>query len=308
VTSVESVELESGVCLGFGATNARRAVCEDGDIQEFASIETPIHPELFFDWMSRQLLDAANEGHEWLVAGFPGPVTPDGTHIGPMANVPGLSARRYNLWSELTKRDTAMERLFEEDFKLIAVNDGTLSAQAAATTIGKNEYDRTAALILGTGVGAGVVVKDPKFEDVHRADNANPLEIGHVLSTDNPIATYEKYYGGPAIQRLFQRSPKDMTAEHPGWHHVGHGIGRMATLLSLMNGVELVVPCGGVGAGGSEKYMPHLEEFMEQYLKNANTAQKMLTPEIIPVAPENDQSFEMFGAEGVMRDYLTRAA
>ena len=129
---MKSVTVESGVCLGFGGTNARRAVCEDGDVRGFTSVETPPKPREFFSWMARQVLQAGHDGHKWLVAGYPGPVTPDGRLVGPLANVSGMDKKQYNLNEELSAADAAAGRLLDEGFILVGVNDGNLAAHAAA--------------------------------------------------------------------------------------------------------------------------------------------------------------------------------
>jgi predicted NBD/HSP70 family sugar kinase len=301
---VKVTSVESGVCLGFGGTNARRAVCENGDIRSFTSIETPARSREFFGWMARQVLRAGNDGHSWMVAGYPGPVTEDGKLIGPLANVPGMSQKQYDLREELVAADTAVDRLLGDGFMLIGVNDGTLAAHAAASKVGDNKYAKTGALILGTGVGSGVVEKNKAYSNVHHVDKSNPLEIGHLPLSADPFDTFEARYAGPAMARTYDMDPRDMPADHPAWQAVGVAAGRMATTMGLMNGVELVVPTGGVGAGASDKYGPHLERFMATYREYGNGPQKLFAPEVAFVDPSMSQEFEMFGAEGVVRDYL----
>jgi predicted NBD/HSP70 family sugar kinase len=304
---MNAVATETGVVLGFGGTNARVGVCHEGDVQGFTSIETPEHPREFFGWMARQVLGAADMGNNWLVAGFPGPVSPDGTMAGPMANVPGLAKEQYHLARELTAADPAVGRLLQEGFTLVAVNDGELAAQAAADRIGNYGFDRTAALILGTGVGAGIVDRDHAYENVSRADRSNPTEIGHILLSGDPVDTFENAVSGPALKRVYGKDARDLPASHPAWKKVGESAGRLSTILGVMNGVELVVPCGGIGAGASDKYGPHLRSMIDTYREHGNGPQKLFLPEIIPVPQADAQIFEMFGGEGVMRDFATRA-
>lgn len=302
-----STKVESGVCLGFGGTNARRAVCEDGDIKAFTSIETPTQPREFFGWMARQVLQASHDGHEWLVAGYPGPVSPDGKLVGPLANVAGMAQRRYDLREELNAQDSAVGKLLDENFLVLGVNDGNLAAQAAALQFGNNKYEKVSALIVGTGVGAGVVAKDVQREGVYHADNSNPYEVGHMLLGGNPFDTYENRFSGPALERAYG-NPRELATGHPAWREVGVGVGRLATTLSLMSGVELVVPTGGVGAGASDKYRPHLESFMDTYHDFGNSPQQLFTPEIAFVDPATSHEFEMFGAPGVVASHMAVSA
>jgi len=217
---VTGVMIEAGVCLGFGGTNARMANCADGDVAGFRAIETPTEPEQFFEWMARSLLDASHEGNSWLVAGFPGPVSTDGNIVGPFVNVSGMREQEYDLRTELGKADPEIERVLEQGFVLLAVNDGTLAAQAAASRIGHHNFDKTGALIFGTGVGAGVVERDRRYSNVHRADQ-NPNEIGHLQGSDDPADRFEDRLSGPGIERRCGISPEDLPAEHVIWQEQG---------------------------------------------------------------------------------------
>ncbi|MGF7228552.1 MAG: hypothetical protein ACQR33_01055 [Candidatus Saccharibacteria bacterium] len=304
---MKTVTVESGVCLGFGGTNARKAICSGGDITGYSSVETPTQPRKFFGWMGRQVLDAAQAGNGWLVAGYPGPVSSDGKLVGPLTNVVGMARRQYNLREELIATDPEVGRVLDQGFILLGENDGNLAAQAAAARIGGHKYARTGALILGTGVGSGVVDKDPNYSNVHRADSKHPYEIGHILLSDDPFDRFEDSFSGPGLERRYHANSRDLPADHPAWRGVGRAVGRLSTTMSIMSGVDLIVPCGGVGSGASEKYAPHLEDFMDSYRKFGNGPQQLFAPEIIPVPPEDCQVFEMFGAEGVVRDFLSRA-
>jgi predicted NBD/HSP70 family sugar kinase len=298
-----AISVEAGTCLGFGGTNARIATCDGGDLLDFSSVETPTQPEQFFQWMARNLLDASHQGSAWLVAGFPGPVSPDGKIVGPLINVSGMRAEEYDLRDELAAADPEINRVLDQGFTLLAVNDGTLAAQAAASRVGQHKYGKTGALIFGTGVGAGVVEKDGQYSNVHRVDS-NPLEIGHLLVSDQGLETFEERYSGPGIQRRYGIAPKDLDSEHPVWIEEGEAVGRLSTMLGLISRVELVVPTGGIGIGASDKYASHLRAYIESYRNGKNSTQKKFIPEIILVPPQEAEQFEMYGAEGVVRDHL----
>ncbi len=299
------IDLEPGICIGFGGTQARMADCEGGDILRFNSIVTPTEPDALFSWMARNLLDASHDGKEWLVAGFPGPVSMDGQTVGPLTNVAGMREERYGLRGQLAAADPEVERVLDQGFKLLAVNDGTLAAHAAASRIGLHEYDRTGALIIGTGVGAGVVERDPAHTGVHHVDTSNPFEIGHLLLGEDPFDRFEDRYSGPGMKKRYGMAAEDIPAGHPAWKEEAGAAGKLSLVMGLMNGVELVVPTGGVGAGASEKLRPHLDEFLLNIRTHGNGPQKLFMPEIKLVPPAEADAFEMFGAEGVMRDFLT---
>lgn len=301
----EAPYIEAGTVIGFGGTNARIATSHESDITEFETVSTPQEPEEFFGWMARGVLDAAEKGHKWMVAGFPGPVSEDGRIVGPMANVPGLSASEYDLVVQLNAADPSVGRALKRDISLIAVNDGELAAQAAVSRVGEYNYKRTAALIDGTGTGAGVVDLDPGYKRVARANRSNPFEIGHVQLSEDATDTYENNISGPALTRDFRRDPKELMASHPAWEKVGTRMAMMATTLGIMNGVELVVPCGGIGAGAISKYKDHLDRTMLNYRRLGNSTQVKFAPEVLTIDPAESDIFEMYGGEAIMRDYLT---
>jgi predicted NBD/HSP70 family sugar kinase len=311
---MSEVSVEQGIVLGFGGTNARRARNQSGEIFDFAAVDTPTQPKAFFDWMAGQLLHAADAGNKWVVAGYPGPVSADGTMIGPFKNVPGLSRAQYNLPEELTAADPAAGRLLaSREFSLVSVNDGTLAAHAAATRIGESKYGRVAALILGSGVGTGIVDRDVAYSNVYRADPRIPAEIGHVPLSADPTDTFENAVSGTALARVaiaggFGEDSRYLPPTHPAWRRTGETVGRMANLLGPMLGVELVVPCGGVGSGAYAEYGPHLDALFETYKEFGNATQILFMPEIVPVPKSDRQVFEMYGGEGVIRDIQTRAA
>ncbi|GAC1387524.1 MAG: hypothetical protein NVS1B7_0730 [Candidatus Saccharimonadales bacterium] len=303
---MQSITSEAGVVIGFGGTHARVGTSIDSDIENFSAVNTPSRPADFFEWMGRQVLSAADQGNSWLVAGFPGPVSNDGQIVGPLVNVPGLSENQYNLTHELIAVEPAVGRLINNQFTLIAVNDGELAAQAAADRIGHYNYARVAALILGTGVGAGVVDRDRHFSNVCRPDRKNPVEIGHILTSADPTDTFEQQISGPALERRYGQACRDLPAQHPAWKLVGETLGQLATTLGVINGVELVVTCGGVGAGASTKYAPYLTNMIDMYKRFGNRTQQLFLPEIISIPSADSQIFELFGGAGVMRDFSSR--
>lgn len=308
-TLKENVSVDAGAVIGFGGTNARMAYSHDGDISGFVSAETPVKPAEFFGWMARNVLEAAESGRTWMVAGFPGPVTPDGTKVGPMANVDGLKTRQHNLFQELSAADPAVGRALEKDFTLLAVNDGELAAHAAANRFGNDDADsfnRIAALIVGTGVGAGVVDRDTSYGNVVRANRSNPFEIGHIQLSGNPLDTFENRISGPALERRYGYTPKELSSLHPAWDEVGEGIAQMTSTLGVMSGVQLVVPCGGVGANASGKYVNALAGHLDNLQEFGNGVQSEFMPHIEYIDSSEADEFEMYGGESVMRDFLTR--
>lgn len=310
---MNEVPVNQGVVLGFGGSNARRAVSKGGEIFEFTSVDTPAKPEEFFDWMGIQLLEAADAGADWVVAGYPGPVSADGKLIGPFKNIPGLRAQQYELAAHLGTRDPAVGRLLaSRNFTLVNVNDGNLAAHAAASRIGDFAYGRVASLILGSGVGSGLVDRDAAYRTVYRVDERLPAEIGHIMLSGDPEDTFENAVSGTALAKIavaegFGEDSRYLPDDHPAWKRTGEAVMQMSNILGLMLGAELVVPCGGIGSGAQNEYGPHLSDLLEIYAARCSATQGLLKPEIIPVPRADRQVFEMYGGEGVMRDAYTRA-
>ena len=297
--------INTGRILGVGGSNARVATYDNGDILEFASAPTPQDTEGFFQWLAGQVLLAADKGSSWVVAGFPGPVSADGAWIGPMANVPGLASGRHNVADKLTAVDPAVGRLFAQKFRLLAVNDGELAAQAAASESDDPKQTTIAALIVGTGVGAGIVDLDPTHPGVFRPDRRSS-EIGHIPLSEDPYDTHENAIAGPALTRIYDCSPDKLPKGHPAWGRVSSHVARLAMTLGLMSDVDRVTVCGGVGAGAADKYISDLQRILEGYRTYGSDVQKLYVPEVVAVSPDKAQEFEMWGAAGVVRDFMTR--
>jgi hypothetical protein len=162
-------------------------------------------------------------------------------------------------------------------------------------------------------VGTGIVRRDPEYRTVYRVDEHIPAEIGHVLLSADPTDTFENAVSGKAlaqiaIQEKLGKDSRFLPKDHPAWQRTGELVGRMASMLGLMLGAELVVPCGGVGSGAYDDYEPHLSSMLDAFAEYGNATQQLLQPKVIPVPRADRQVFELFGGEGVMRDLYTRAA
>jgi hypothetical protein len=297
-----------GAILAYGGTNARVANYENGDVTNFNFRPTPGRPDRFFKWTARQLLQAAHDGREWLVVGVPGPIGEDDDTIGPMSNVKGMSKRQFSMREKLRKADPAVGDVIEEGFNLVVVNDGTLAAHAAAIRMSNEHNNRVAALIVGTGIGAGVVDRDPQQPDIFRTDHDRPYEIGHKIARIGSFKSFEQLYAGPAIEAQYD-DPRKLDLRHQVWGKVAWAVLKLSTDLGQDNGVDLVVPCGGIGSGASWKYGPKLTGLTTKFLRSdeVNNVRRSLLPEIVPAPPKDCDIFEMYGAEGVMRELLNPA-
>lgn len=311
---MSNFDIEPGVVLAVGGTNSRYGRANHGDIEQFTSIPTPGDIQnRFVGWVAEQVDAAANAGHSWLVAGYAGPVSSDGQVIGPMANVKCLEKTSIDIVEGIKKFDPAIRRLLEDDgFEFVNVNDGPLSAHAAAKRVGNNEYGSVAAFIIGTGVGAGIVRRDQSYEDVYHFDRAVPAEIGHiVLDPANPQRTVENMMSGPALERFYCKDGQklaDLEPDHIVWQELGQLAGVQTLNLALNHGFDLVVPCGGVGAGASDKFGDYLRKTLGGVAKHGNKTQQAYMPIVLTVPAEEAQVFELYGAEEIMRSRAAAGA
>lgn len=301
-----------GYCLALGGSHAREGWIRGDDITGFMSERTQETPDAFFAWMADRLLHAHAGGAEWCVIGLPGPVEEKAgtTFIGPFANLAGLR-QAYDLQAELIAANHDCTLLFEEGFRLVVTNDGNLAAHAAATQFGEG-YDRIAALINGTGVGFGAVARSQKQPDLFETIQL-PLEVGHVPIDDfDSLITYETTVSGTALQARASTTdkplkPEDLSVNHPLWEEVGRRQGRIAMTVSLLIGIELMVPTGGVGVGAASRYGKYLDEYLATIKIHGQATQKHFVPEVAYVPVAEAHTFELYGARSVLRSALAAA-
>lgn len=302
------MKIAKGMCLGIGGTNARVALCDEGKIEGFHARPTPREAQEFFHWIAEQIIEGHRQGARWAVIGLPGPaVMREGKYIiGPLSNLPGLADQSYTLEEELEKAQPKIADVFAKGFTLMAVNDGILAAYAAAEVYGNNgeKHYTIASFIIGTGVG-GAVVRRVKDSRVFRPSESL-FEIGHVPLPHNASETFERTISGPALERRYGINPRDFPADHEAWKEVGHYVGQLIMMASLIAGADLVVACGGVGSNYYEYYRPHLEAYLQQYETSANAVHRLAVPEMVAVPHDLAQTFEMHGAEGLMKYHFAR--
>lgn len=306
---MREIKIAKGMCLGIGGTNARVALCYDGQVEGFKARPTPRESTEFFRWVAEQLLDGYKNGARWAVIGVPGPAIErhDKHIIGPLHNLPGLADQSYILEDQLVAVNPQVKELLDEGFTLAAVNDGTLAAFASAELYGKNgeTYYTIASFIIGTGVGGSLVRR------VHDSDIFRPskslFEIGHIPLPHDASSTFERTISGPALEKHYGKNPRDFGPDHEAWKEVGNYVGQLIMMASLVAGADLVVACGGVGSNYYEYYRPHLEAYLEQYKNSANAVHRLAVPKMVAVPHDLSHTFEMHGAEGLMKYYMAQA-
>lgn len=303
------MKIAMGMCLGIGGTNARVALCYDGKIEDFQARPTPREATEFFAWVADQIVEKSEKGARWAVIGVPGPAIErhDKYIIGPLHNLPGLADRSYVLEDELITANPKIKDIFDDGFTIAAVNDGTLAAYASAEVYGQNgdTYYTIASFIIGTGVG-GSVVRRVKDSDVFRPSESL-FEIGHIPLPHDASDTFERMISGPALEKRYGINPRDFPPDHEAWKEIGQYVGQLIMMASLIAGADLVVACGGVGSNYYEHYRPHLEEYLEQYKNSANAVHRLAVPKMVAVPDDLSHTFEMRGAEGLMKYYMAQA-
>jgi hypothetical protein len=99
-----------------------------------------------------------------------------------------------------------------------------------------------------------------------------------------------------------------MPPGHEAWREVGEHIAQMVMIIGIVGGADLVVTCGGVGSNSYEHYRPYLEESLDGFRNSPHPIHRVAIPDVKTVSPEDSQIFELRGAEGVMRHYLSEQA
>jgi predicted NBD/HSP70 family sugar kinase len=296
-----------GTVMGIGGSHAREAACyAGGGITHVMTSETPDNPTEFFEFAAAHINRADNNHAKWTVLGVPGTVgmADSQPHFGPLANVEGLSSDVYNVRRELIKADPDIADILHSGFTVIVVNDGDLAAHAVAARFAEKKDMRVAALINGTGVGTGVIERVEEGNKLFRTFGL-PLEMGHLTVSDNALRTFESTISGFAIEQMYGMNARDIEAGHHIWKVVGTRMGRMAIMLGTMEGVDLVVPTGGLGVGASPKYRKHMETYIEDYRGVSNRTQQMLIPRIDFVPQDEGHEFELYGALGAANAYFS---
>lgn len=298
-----------GQTIGGGGSSLRIGMSPDsgvGFIEPPHDLPTPKEAAALFRTLGRAIYDAATDGNsQWTVVGVPCPVEDD-VLLGPAENIPGISDRQYHLLDELRGVDNGLDRVLAAGYPITVVNDGELAAQAVARNVGKGAFGTVAAEIDGTGLGAGIARKDEAIPEVYRGESVNPAELGHTLVGLQLHETLENMASGPAIKRMTGYNAEDLPADHPYWRTVALCMRAGIVNLGLMFKAELVVPTGGVGAGASDKYGPHLQEAIAEVATVGNKAQRFFLPKVKLIDPNDAHYFELHGGPGIRLDRLTR--
>jgi hypothetical protein len=148
------------------------------------------------------------------------------------------------------------------------------------------------------------LVELDKKTGLYRTDRSNPDEFGHLIFGDDPTDEFEADISGPALEKRYGMRAEDLPADHPAWERVGRSMGRLAFMLSAVRDAGLVVPTGGVGAGASDKFAPHMEAFLDRIRHYGSATQVKYVPQTAYVAPEQSQLIELYGARGVALEYF----
>ncbi len=305
---MKTVMVENGVCFSITTDEIKVATCYGEAVENVEVVPIPTkYPRKreFFRLLANRTLRAATEDAQWVVAGWPGPVSADGSLVGPLVNMHGMTQHRsYDVERILAEHEPRLRPYFEEDnsFALVSVNDGELAAHAAASLVGKDEYARVAALIIDAGIGAGMVMRDPGYECVFRADKVNPLEMGHLPQFGNFFKTTETAISLTGQQHTYKGValgdvPQALTQE------VSSRIVDMTAILGFVLRAGLVVPYGR----GFDRYADQIMPLVEAQLKDvANPTQQGLVPDVMTVPEQYQDRFPLYGAVPLMRDVMSR--
>jgi hypothetical protein len=329
-------EVGEGIAFGIGGTYYREAECDvHGNVREnsVAVVKTPRTTAEFFAQTGRALLEAHERGAEWAVMGVPGPVKVEVdaednvSQNFRITNVPALSrSEGFDPIAEMGAQDPATQRLIENGFVFLTVNDGDLATQAAAHLYGdidksnlpedlqectktERKYDVIADLIDGTGTGGAVVRRDKRFPST-RLFHPDPglWEVGHIpVIPGFSSRTYEKTVSGTAIEAHCGKPAHELDTTDPIWEEIAHGLGGLVLNFAINGGAELVVLSGGTGIHGQENYKTDMSDMLHRFGKSRNPMADKV-PDVRFAPRKIADTYEMYGAHGAVVSHLTTRA
>jgi predicted NBD/HSP70 family sugar kinase/DNA-binding CsgD family transcriptional regulator len=248
---------DAAFVLGFdlGAHFLRSAACDlAGEVRAREDVELPsTDAETAIETIAAlrtSLVEAAGFSEELVdgvVVGIPGVVEPDGGRINLALNVPGLEERAFA--AELQER-LGLAVTLENDINLAALGEHWRGVA--------RDVDDFAFLSIGTGMGAGIVLRG----ELHRGHNGAAGEVDYALGGGlrddvDPCAAavsalaVELGVAGPSDARAVFAAARD--GEGPARRVVEETARRIAlhvAPIAAVADIGLVVLGGGIGANG----------------------------------------------------------
>jgi predicted NBD/HSP70 family sugar kinase len=243
--------------LGFdlGAHFLRGAACDlAGEVRAREDVELPsTDAETALETIAALLTSLVNaagfseELVDGVVVGIPGVVEPGGGRINLALNVPGLEERAFA--AELQER-LGLAVTLENDINLAALGEHWRGVA--------RDVDDFAFLSIGTGMGAGIVLRG----ELHRGHNGAAGEVDYALGSGlrddvDPCAAavsalaVELGVGGPSDARAVFAAARD--GDGPARKVVEETARRIAlhvAPIAAVADIGLVVLGGGIGANG----------------------------------------------------------
>ena len=248
---------DAAFVLGFdlGARFLRGAACDlSGEIRAREDVELPAtDAETAIETIAalRTSLVEATELPEELVdgivVGVPGVVEPDGGRINLALNVPGLEERAFS--AELQER-LGLAVTLENDINLAALGEHWRGVA--------RDVDDFAFLSIGTGMGAGIVLRG----ELHRGHNGAAGEVDYALGGGlrddvDPCATAVSALAAelgvaeaPDARAVFAAARDGDGPARKVVEETARRIALHVALVAAVADVGLVVLGGGIGANG----------------------------------------------------------
>jgi predicted NBD/HSP70 family sugar kinase len=248
---------DAAFVLGFdlGAHFLRGAACDlAGEVRAREDVELPsTDAETALETIAALLTSLVNaagfseELVDGVVVGIPGVVEPGGGRINLALNVPGLEERAFA--AELQER-LGLAVTLENDINLAALGEHWRGVA--------RDVDDFAFLSIGTGMGAGIVLRG----ELHRGHNGAAGEVDYALGSGlrddvDPCAAavsalaVELGVGGPSDARAVFAAARD--GDGPARKVVEETARRIAlhvAPIAAVADIGLVVLGGGIGANG----------------------------------------------------------
>jgi predicted NBD/HSP70 family sugar kinase len=248
---------EAAFVLGFdlGAHFLRGAACDlAGEVRAREDVELPsTHAETALETIAAlrtSLVEAAGFSEELVdgvVVGVPGVVEPDGGGINLATNVPGLEGRPFA--AELQER-LGLPVTLENDINLAALGEHWRGVA--------RDVDDFAFLSIGTGMGAGIVLRGELHRGHHGAAGEVDYALGGGLRDDvdpcaSAVAALAEQLGlAPPVdaRSTFAAARAGDSLARQVVEETARRIAIHVAPISAVADIRLVVLGGGIGANG----------------------------------------------------------
>lgn len=251
--------------IDLGGTNVRMASLTKNGLKDFTS--STIDKTGGRDGVINQILSLINEfdksNIEGIGIGVPSYVDTQNGIVYDTVNLPG--------WDQVNIKD-----IIENKFKIpVSINNDANCFALGEKYYGKGKpYKSIVGITLGTGVGAGIIIKGELYE----GKNCGAGEIGALPYLDKDYefytsSSYFAHYNTTALETFEKANQGDLKAINL-YKEYGHHLGELIKVVLLTYNPEAIILGGSISKAHLHFYHSMNESItkihFKQYLKNLN--------------------------------------